>query len=164
MIGLPRATPFLALAIAMTTAGCGLYDPPSPVTDPVQVRPPGPIGFEDLAVMRTDWQAEGIDDYAWTVAFGCECLLNGPTTVRVVDGAAVEAVNNGQPVDIASIEGFPLTIDAVFDAVQDTLEGGGTTDAAWGGGTLPRQLNLDRDLQAVDDELGITILEVAPGS
>ena len=37
-------------------------------------------------------------------------------------------------------------------------------DATWGAGGLPTQLNLDRDLQAVDDELGITILEVAPGS
>ena len=66
--------------------------------------------------------------------------------------------------DLASIEGFPLTIDAVFDEAARTLEAGGRVTAEWAPDGLPRQLNLDRDLQAVDDELGITITEVAPGS
>lgn len=163
MIAIRRATPFLALAFAVFIAGCTLYDPPPVATAPAQARPPGPIGLEDLAAMRAAWGAEGVADYAWEVAFGCECLLNGQTNVRVVDGVPVEAVNNAQPVDLASIEGFPLTIDAVFDAVQDTLEGGGTVTVTWSAGSMPTQLSLDRDLQAVDDELGVTILGVTPG-
>jgi hypothetical protein len=72
-------------------------------------------------------------------------------------------VNNGQPVDLTSIEGFPLTIDEVFDEAAATLEGGGSVTATWGAGGLPTQLSLDRVPEAVDDELGISILSVTPG-
>ena len=164
MTSIRRATLFLALAFAVFIAGCTLYDPPPLATAPAQARPPGPIGPEDLGAQRAIWAGQGIDDYTWDVAFGCECMLNGPTTVIVVDGTPTAARNNGQPVDLASIEGFPLTIDAVFDEAVRTIEGGGRVTAEWAPGGLPRQLNLDRDLQAVDDELGITILEIAPGS
>jgi hypothetical protein len=155
---------FLALASAMLGAGCTLSVPQPAATDQAQVPPPGPIGPGDLAAQRAVWTAQGIDDYTWDVAFGCECLLNGPTTVIVVDGAPTMARNNGQPVDLASIDGFPLTIDAVFDEAARTIESGGRVTGEWGPEGLPRQLSLDRDLQAVDDELGITILQVAPGS
>jgi hypothetical protein len=165
MTAIHRAAPFLALAFAVSVAGCSvLYDPPPAAVAPAEARPPGPIGPADLAAQRALWDAQGIDDYTWDVAFGCECLLNGPTTVAVVDGEPTSARNNGKPVDLASIEGFPLTIDGVFDEAARTLEGGGTVTAEWAPQGLPRQLSLDRNLQAVDDELGITILQVAPGS
>ncbi len=160
-----RRTPLLpALASAVVLAGCSVLYDPLPTVMGLPVPAPGIVGPGDLAAQRATWKAQGIDDYTWDVAFGCECMLNGPTTVTVVDGAPVMARNNGRPVDLATIQGFPLTIDAVFDEAVRTLEAGGTVTAEWAPDGLPRELDLDRDLQAVDDELGITILQVAPGS
>jgi hypothetical protein len=162
MTAIRRTAPFLALALTLSIAGCALYDPPPAATAPAQVRPPGPVGLEDLAAQRAIWSAKGIDDYTWDVSFGCECLLNGPTTVTVVGGTPTLALSNGQPVDLATIEGFPLTIEALYDEAARTLGEGGRVTAEWAPDGLPRQLNLDRDLQAVDDELGVTINQVAP--
>jgi Family of unknown function (DUF6174) len=157
-----RTVPVLASALLLL-AGCSLLPGSTPtVPEPVAVPPAGPIGPGDLAAQRAIWDAQAIDDYRWDVSFECECLLNGATTVTVVDGIATGALNNGQPVELAGIEGFPLTIEAVFDAAAATLRGGGTVDATWGAGGLPTRLRLDRDVQAVDDELGIVVGSVTP--
>ncbi|HEX5827319.1 MAG TPA: DUF6174 domain-containing protein, partial [Candidatus Limnocylindrales bacterium] len=142
-------------------SGPGAVQPgqPSPAGPVV---PSGRIGPADLAAARAAWEARGIDDYTWEVVFGCECLLNGSTVVRVADGVPVEAANNGAPIAIADIEGFPLTVEAVFDEARATLEGGGSVSASWDATGLPREMALDRVPEAVDDELGITVRSFTP--
>ena len=173
MIEIRRASPFLGFWLVVLLAGCSMLPgalptqpsterigPPEVVAPPVLA--PGPIGPADLEAQLGVWQAQGIDDYTWEVAFGCECMFNGPTTIMVVDGEAVKAVSNGEPVNLADIEGFPLTLDAVFAEAATTMQGGGKVTAEWARNGLPKQLNLDRDVRAIDDELGISVISVTP--
>lgn len=148
----------VALA-AVALAGCSLL-PGQPVPPATGV----PVS-DDLATHQRAWASGGVTSYTWQVTFGCECLLSGPTTVTVVDGAPVEVMGGMGVVRPEDIEGFPLTIDALYAEARRTLEGGGTVAVTWDPASgLPVTMQLDRDLQAVDDELFVTVDSVTPAS
>ena len=127
----------------------------------------GPPAVDPLAAEivahRGQWLRMGPTSYQWRVSFSCECTLSGPTTITVVDGVATEIRHPIVSVGPAEVEGFPLTVTALFDEALRTLESGGTVEATWDDASgLPRTLFLDRDLRAIDDELGVTIEGLAP--
>jgi hypothetical protein len=127
----------------------------------------GPAIVAEIAAHRLQWLAQGVWSYEWRVTFSCECVLSGPTTITVVNGE-VTAVSNPlvavRP-DEVEVEGFPLTVDALYEEALRTLEAGGTAEATWDAASgLPRTLFLDRDRNTIDDELSVTIESLVPAS
>jgi Family of unknown function (DUF6174) len=156
MTEIRRALPFLVVVLLLFVAGCSLIPSLVPTNASPEVLP------AELAVQREAWRAAGVTDYEWDVSFACECGLGGPTTITVVAGKPVKVVNNGRQVDLATVEGFPLTVDALFADAARTIAGGGTAQATWAGGGVPKTMNLDRDLRAIDDELFVTVNSFTP--
>lgn len=122
-----------------------------------------PIGPADLAAATAAWAAIPHDAYVLRVRFGCECLLTGAVAARVQGGAVTAVQQDGRDVELASVQGFPLTVDAILAEAQATLDGGGTVTGSFTANGIPASLDLDRDLQAVDDELHVEILGIDPG-
>ena len=133
---------------------------------PSEAAPPGaggPAIGADIAAHRLQWLAQGIWSYEWRVTFSCECTLSGPTTIRVENGVVTGVHNPRIAVRPDELEGFPLTVEALYDEALRTLEAGGTAEATWDAATgLPRTLFLDRDRNAIDDELSVTIESLVP--
>lgn len=131
----------------------------SMVPAPLASQRPGGAMAQELAARLEHWRAQGVADYSWQVAFGCECLLNGPTTITVADGAPTAVRNESIDVGLEDLEGFPLTVDALLEEGLRTLAGGGSVEATWDAATgLPRRLLLDRVPNAMDDELSVEVL------
>lgn len=143
------------VAVALLVAGCGLV----PFVTPSPVNPRA-----DLAAHRQAWTSRGVTTYAWTVSFGCECVINGPVEVTVAAGVATDATMSGAPIPIAQLSGFPLTVDALYAEAQAALDGGGTITATWGDGGLPATILIDPIPNAVDDELSVTVTTFVPSS
>ena len=153
MTELRRALPFLLLPLVLLLGGCGLL--PAPFAS----EPPGGAVAADIAARREQWRAQGVASYEWRVAFSCECVLSGPTTITVVDGVATEITNPVIEVEPGDVAGFPLTVEALFEDALRTLADGGSVDATWDAATgLPRNMFLDRDRNAIDDELSVELV------
>lgn len=118
---------------------------------------PRPLGPGDIAAAVAAWQRFEHPAYNLHVRFGCECLLTGDVVATVRDGVVVEVTQDGRRVELASVQGFPLTIDAMLAEAQATLDGGGSVTGSFDDFGEPGVLDLDRDPQAVDDELHIEV-------
>jgi hypothetical protein len=150
VVELRRALPFLAISLLVFVAGCGLLPFGTPV-------PGGPAGAE-IAAHQRQWQQQGVGSYVWQVSFLCECGISGQATITVVDGMVTEATNPAGPLPIDDVASFPLTVDGLFTEALRTLADGGSVDVTWGGPSgLPTSMFLDRDLQAIDDELSVSV-------
>ena len=136
-----RAIPFLAFpivafALAILISGCGSGaiattspspslqpPPPSPTpTPPTLVATITPTAeptakLDRIGRNRAKWSQAGIDTYRLTLQYGCFCEFgNGvPVNVRVVDGKVVEATVDGKPIPRRQRQGFPMTVDALFE-------------------------------------------------
>jgi hypothetical protein len=125
----------------------------------------GPAIVAEIAAHRLQWLAQGTWSYEWRVTFACECTLSGPTTITVVNGEVTAVSNPRVAVRPDEVEGFPLTVDALYDEALRTLEEGGTAEATWDAASgLPRTLFLDRDRNSIDDELRVTVESLVPAS
>lgn len=144
----------VALVLALTLAGCELVFPPTP----------GPDGLlqRELQAARATWVEQAVDDYRYTVRFGCFCpdTITGPFLVTVVDGAMTDIRRvDGRPLGDPGRFMVPLTIDEVFERAADALEADELTlvyDPRWG---FPTEIVVNPSLGAVDEEYSITITD-----
>lgn len=143
------------LAAALLLSGCSLLRLPTP--SPAVARPDA-----DLAAHRQAWTARGIDSYTWTLSFGCECMINGPVRVVVTGGVATAVTMDGKAVPLDQVQGFPLTVEALYAKAQAALDGGGSVTPTWGSGGLPTAMLIDPIPNAIDDELSVTVTALVP--
>jgi hypothetical protein len=108
-----RALVRLALGAALVVGGCGLFEPGSALQ-------------EDLTARRAAWENLGYSDYAFTVAVRCLCaaIVDVPTRVTVTADtiSTLVVVSSGEPVP-ADLHRWYLTIDQLFDALQEAIDG-----------------------------------------
>lgn len=167
-----RTLPLLVLPFALLIAGCSLLPPslggPATVTTggshPAQTpSPSGAATAAGIEAQRAAWTAAGIRSYTWTVSYGCECSLNGPVTVTVVDGKVAAAKDaQGVAIDLQTFRAFPMTLDALWDQATKAIDGGGTASITEGSGGVPKAVTLDPIPNAIDDELYVTVFSFTP--
>ena len=146
--------------LAAVVAACEL------VPIPVDSRPPAPgvaTAAKELGQARLLWAGQGIGTYRLKVAYICECP-GGAYELSIRDGALIQAVLDGETVELSSIEGFPTTVDAIFRQADAALRRGGSIQAAYDPQTgVPLKMFIDPVPNAIDDELGIEISSFEPG-
>lgn len=150
-----RGAALLAI-VAVLVAGCDLIGLATPDPDANLAR------RVEAGLVR--WRDAGVDDYAFTVRFGCFCPpeVTGPFRVTVVDGSAVDVrTEDGRQVAAADLMA-PTTIDGVFERATRALGGDKADielDPAWG---FPVRISADPIEDAVDDEWGLEVTDFRP--
>lgn len=155
------------LALVAVLGGCGTRDAvdagaqavesgsTTPAPDSGTAQPSGP-----------PWPAYGVEDYTYTLRVRCFCPDAGvPITVTVTDGKAVDAVlatkGSGRPAGASAPEWARVTINDVIEAANDTKAD--TIEVRWPAGQdYPTSVWVDRDTNAIDEEIGYTIRDVDP--
>ena len=105
------------------------------------------------------WADAGITDYTLTVSYGCFCVRErvGPFEVTVAGGEVVEVRFEGEvieptpgvtPVEVFTVEGLFAEVRANQDAARLTVE--------YDDNGVPTLIEIDRLIEAIDDELTIT--------
>jgi hypothetical protein len=123
-----------------------------------------------LADQRDKWDAAALDDYAYTLQYGCFCPREYTTPVRitVVADAVTSAVyaEDNEPVvagDPAPEDYDTFTIDGLFDEAERALrEADDTTlafDPTYG---FPSTLNIDWEFDMADEEQAYTASDLVP--
>ena len=117
-----------------------------------------------LAEHARSWRATAPDSYEFEYEWGCFCpgagtwwrvaVANG----RVVSAQVVDSTNVGKGGPVPPRGGQP-TIDSVFAHARRALEDGNASvtilyDSAY---HFPRELTVDRDERAIDDEWSIHV-------
>ena len=185
-----RAIPFLAFpivafALAILISGCGSGaiattspspslqpPPPSPTPSPTLVAtitptPEPTAKLDRISRNRAKWSQAGIDTYRLTLQYGCFCEFgNGvPVNVRVVDGKVVEATVDGKPIPRRQRQGFPMTVDALFEEAEaakaDADKFEFEFDKVLG---YPTMINVDQVLNGDDDEFRVDVTSLIPAS
>ena len=94
---------------------------PAPRPSPRPQNSPEPTEKLDrIGRNRAKWAEAGIESYRITLQYGCFCEFGDgrPVDVRVVDGEVVEVVADGKPVRKRQWQGFPMTVEALFDYAE----------------------------------------------
>ena len=105
--------------------------------------------------------------YRLTLQYGCFCEFgNGvPVKVRVVDGKVVEATVDGKPIPRRQRQGFPMTVDALFEEAEaakaDADKFEFEFDKVLG---YPTMINVDQALNGDDDEFRVDVTSLIPAS
>lgn len=152
---MPDLRRLLALSAAALLTGCGIVD-----SDPWDDR------RLELNVARAHWAAADPGSYRFTFFRGCFCA--GPIgryVVTVTDGTVTAAVGepDGDPVADAALGQF-ATMEDLFDVIEDAIrnEADGFQVAYDPEYAFPTLIDLDRDENAVDDELKIEAGDLVP--
>ena len=118
----------------------------------------------ELEQNRDKWSQAGITHYRFQLSVGCFCAFRDlmPLTVEVKDGVIVSISDSrGDPVPAEQLEFFDQynTLERLFDytaqAQKDADEVTVTYDTTYG---FPAQVSIDNIKEAVDDELGLSVL------
>ena len=193
MLELRRAIPFLAIpvlafALAILVSGCGIGSgpttapsstpmiapsstpptPPSPTPVAEVTKTPKPTDKLDrIGHNRAKWAEAGIDTYRITLRYGCFCEFGDgrPVDVRVVDGEVVEVVADGKPIRKRLWQGFPMTVEDLFDRAEaakaDADEFAFAFDRDLG---YPSKISVDQIRNADDDEFQVIVDGLTPAS
>jgi hypothetical protein len=113
----------------------------------------------DVAAQRARWEAAGIDSYHFTVTWTSANAFVGDYRVTVIDGQPRRVVrSDGLEIDPDEMAGErPVTIDEVFDVIEDMLSAEtftATYDQVLG---YPVDVSVDEFAGVVDDEFRIRI-------
>jgi hypothetical protein len=81
---------------------------------------------DDLEDARRTWRRQGVESYAFTVSQDCFCVedARGPFRVRIATGAVVSVTDPDTGAPRAASEFVPLTVEALFDTVQQAIDEG----------------------------------------
>jgi hypothetical protein len=112
---------------------------------------------DDLEDARRKWERQGITSYELTVNVLCFCIERGPFAV-VVERGRVVSVTDGQGVQRTPNEFVPLTVEDLFDKIEDAIARDADQidvryDPELG---YPREIAIDFIELAIDDEVTYT--------
>jgi hypothetical protein len=166
-VGLLLAAGLAIVACGDDATGVGSTDGTGETT--TMVAPPDTILGGDLVTAqaaldeaRARWEAAGIEDYTFTYRPVCFCPPQ-QFTVVVVDGA-VASVEAGPDDEDGVVTGEPVTVEAVFDALQAAIDDGvfAVTAEYDTGLGYPVSTWVDVDERMADEEYGVQIEALTP--
>ena len=113
----------------------------------------------DVAAQRARWEAVGIDSYEFTVTWTSANAFVGDYRVTVIDGQPRRVVrSDGLEIDPDEMAGErPVTIDEVFDIIEDMLSAETFTATYDQVSGHPVDVDVDESAGVVDDEFHIRI-------
>ena len=113
----------------------------------------------DVAVQRARWEAADIDSYEFTVTWTSANAFVGDYRVTVIDGQPHRVVrSDGLEIDPDEMAGErPVTIDEVFDIIEDMLSADTFTATYDHVSGHPVDVYVDEFAGVVDDEFHIRI-------
>jgi hypothetical protein len=125
--------------------------------DDTTAAPTGPVdeaAQSAYEAARARWQAAGIASYRFTLASNCFCTdeFRGPFQITVTDGAVSEALYGAMPAQ----DGIAMTVDEVFQAIEDSLNSGVETQITYDE-TLGYPLTVQLDLAAIAVDGGFSV-------
>ena len=137
------------VAIAVLSAACG-----------------GSNGLTgELEAAEERWARSGVSDYTLEIGYGCFCVQErtGPFAVTVRDGAVVEIRLDGAVIQpepgVTPVEVF--TVEGLFEEIKSSLDADEITVSYAELGN-PTMIDIDRFIDAADDELTITAILSTP--
>lgn len=137
----------MIVVLALALAGCD--------------NPFSPSGPEDVDDARRHWAEQRISSYAFTVTQDCFCVedARGPFRVAVSNGAVVSVTDPATGAPRAASEFVPLTVEALFDRVEQAVaEGVREIDVEYDRELgYPVEIEINRSQQPVDAAIIITV-------
>jgi Family of unknown function (DUF6174) len=119
-----------------------------------------------LDANRARWDAANVLDYQYRMQRGCFCPpdLTEPGIVKVRDGA-IESVESPDGLSLLDPADY-LTIDGLFDVIQDAIDASADAIQATYDETLgvPLSISIDYLLPAADDEISYSATELVVGT
>jgi hypothetical protein len=150
---LPGAGFARAALVVVALAGLSACDNPMSATD-------------DLEDARRMWRSQGITSYTFRVEVLCFCVEEGrgPFAVTVEQGRVASVTDPETGAPRAANEFVPLTVEALFDKVEDAIERDAADldvryDARYG---YPVEVAIDFIANAIDDEVTYRASDLAP--
>lgn len=131
--------------------------PVETVLPPTSEPPDNSSVARQLASARQRWASAGIDSYTMTVTRSCFCVVGFAGTFDVeVRNGTVESIRaqNGQGV---SFDPQTMTVPALHNYIETNLDADSVVVNFDGATGVPLQVNVDRVIGTVDDEINITV-------
>jgi hypothetical protein len=132
-----------------------LWDRPAAVTPPGQDAPESPQAL---------WQAQGLENYRYTLQVGCFCLtdMTRPVVIEVRDGevASITYVDDGAAADPTLFERYD-SVDDLFAVISEAeAQDPARLDVTYAEETgVPLSVAIDISEQMADEELYLTVSE-----
>ena len=122
----------------------------------------------DLSRNERLWRDFGPFDYDYVIVYDCFCGFGGiPVRVFVRDNRVVDEVyeNSGLPVT-SGYNFFERTVEDLFGVIEDGVDQRAddiraSYDGYYG---YPRNVHIDYDFHAADEEFGFRVVSFIPGS
>jgi hypothetical protein len=146
---------FARLALPLVVTGCSL-------TGPGEERDP----LVRLEEGRAKWGANGPGEYELAMRRSCgECLPEGALAVVVsvsAGGTTVSLAQNGERIETRP--GLYPDVEGLFDLIETYILAGAEVEAEYDGDLgFPRSVSIDPSPDAVDDEFGYVVDDLAAG-
>jgi hypothetical protein len=147
--------PFPAVILPFLVVACSLSGP-GDERDPLT----------RLADSRARWGANGPSEYELAMRRSCgECLPEGALAVVVsvsAGGTTVSLAQNGERIDAQA--GLYPDVEGLFDLIETHILAGGEVEVEYDGDLgYPRSVSIDPVPDAVDDEFGYVVEDLAAG-
>ncbi len=145
----------LALGLVAAIAACSIFDPDD-----------GDLQSE-LDANRSAWESLAYADYDFRLQISCFCPpeITQPVRVAVRDDviASLTYVVTDDPVP-AQHRGVFLTVDGLFDRIQDAIDGGADSITVVFDPELfyPTSIAIDYELQTADEEIAYEARDLIP--
>ncbi len=124
----------------------------------VQTAPePQDLTLKSLARYEATWRAHKPARYSFTIERSCFCAPRVLSASFQVTGATSKLQTSSA---LSAKEFFQpyVSVDKLFTAMRQTLQSGGRVAVVWDAKRVtPVQITLDRNIQAADDELYLTV-------
>ena len=109
-----------------------------------------------LAKYEARWLVKRVRSYSFTLERSCFCAPRVASAQFKVNKGKVQVLNVTKGVSRETFTTFS-SMDRLFAAMRQTLKKGGRVAAVFDASGLPRQVTLDPNVRATDDELYLTI-------
>lgn len=112
---------------------------------------------------RQQWDAADVRSYTFTLQRNCFCPpeFRGPFEITVFDGNVTEALYEGA----AAEDGVEITVDEVFDEIEQALKQGVLTEISYDATDgHPVEVRLDLSAIAADGGLSLDLLDLTATS
>ena len=125
-----------------------------------------PNAPDDVEDAQRTWNEQGITSYRLVFDRVCFCLTDhaGRFVVVVVDGTVVSVTDPATGLERVRSDEVAYTVPALFDLIErEHRQGADEVDVEYHRELgYPLTIRIDRVRQATDDELEVTVLELAP--
>jgi Family of unknown function (DUF6174) len=118
---------------------------------------PRDLTLKSLAQYEARWKAERPRNYSFTLERTCFCAPRLLSARFQVTGGVSKMVSSNAAVAREQFQAY-VSVDKIFKAAREILQNGGRVAVTYDAKRVePVQIILDRNIQATDDELYLTV-------